>query len=167
MAYPWHGPDLPVTIATGDSVTIEYTGREEDGEIFDTSRESVGAEAGLNESQPDRDYQPLTFEVGAERVIKGLEEALVGLEAGATPTVTIPPEKGYGEWDEARVREHDADEFAEMLGGQTPAEGSHIETESGEIAEITHVGADVVRLDFNHALAGQTLEFDVEIVDVN
>lgn len=156
-----------MTIATGDSVTIEYTGRQEDGDVFDTSEESVGAEAGLDEAQPGREYEPLTFEVGAERVIKGLEEALIGLEEGATPTVTIPPEKGYGEWDESRVREHDADEFAEMLGGQTPEEGSHIETESGEIAEITHVGSDVVRVDFNHSLAGETLEFDIEIVDVN
>ena len=156
-----------MTIATGDSVTVEYTGRQEGGEVFDTSRESVGAEAGLDEFQPDRKYEPLTFEIGAERVIKGLEEGLIGLEEGATPTITIPPEKGYGEWDEARVREHDTDEFVEMLGGQMPEEGSHIETESGEIAEITSVSSDVVRLDFNHALAGETLEFEVEVVDVN
>lgn len=156
-----------MTIATGDSVTIEYTGRQEDGEIFDTSKVSVGAEAGLDKAQPDRKYEPLTFEVGAERVIRGLEEALIGLEEGATPTVTIPPEKGYGEWDEARVREHDADEFVEMLGGQMPEEGSHIETENGEVAEITYVSSDVVRLDFNHSLAGETLEFDIEIVAVN
>jgi FKBP-type peptidyl-prolyl cis-trans isomerase 2 len=167
MRYPCGTAWTTVTIANGDAVTIEYTGRTEAGTVFDTSRASVAAETGIDEAQPDREYSPLTLEVGSGAVIEGLDEALVGLEAGDTPTVTIPPEKGYGEHEESRVREHDADDFVDMIGGQTPEEGSHIETESGDVAEITHVGSDVVRLDFNHSLAGATLEFDVEVVDVN
>ncbi|MFB6301582.1 MAG: peptidylprolyl isomerase [Haloferacaceae archaeon] len=156
-----------MTITTGDSVTIEYTGRQDDGTVFDTTRESVAEETGLDDAQPDREYTSLTVEVGAERVIEGLEEALIGLEDGATPTVTIPPEKGYGEWTDERVREFDAEEFTQMVGGQTPDEGAYIETENGDLGEITQADSEIVRVDFNHSLAGETLEFDVEIVDVN
>ena len=156
-----------MTIATGDSVTIEYTGRLDDGAVFDTSRESVAAEAGLTETQPDREYTPLTIEVGAGEIIEGLEDALVGMEQSDTATIDIPPENAYGEWSEERVREFDLDELREMLGGQTPEEGAYIETQEGELAEILVVEDEVVRVDFNPQLAGERLQFDVEIVDVN
>lgn len=156
-----------MTIATGDSVTIEYTGRLDDGAVFDTSRESVAEETGLAETHPDRDYTSLTVEVGAGKVIEGLEDALVGMEQSDTPTVAIPPEKAYGEWSEDRVREFDIDELSEMLGGQTPEEGGYVKTQEGELAEILTVEDDVVRVDFNPQLAGETLQFDIEVVDVN
>lgn len=156
-----------MAIETGDSVVIEFTGRTADGTVFDTSRESVAEEAGLTEVQPDREFGPLTVEVGAGQVIEGLEDSLVGLEDGASPTVTVPPEKAYGEWREEHVQEYDADEFDELVGDQMPAEGDYVQTEDGGLAEIVHVGEDAVRVDFNHGLAGETLEFDIDVVDVN
>jgi len=53
-----------MSITTGDAVTLEYTGRLDDGTVFDTSRRSVAEETGLAEAQPDREYAPLTVEVG-------------------------------------------------------------------------------------------------------
>ncbi|WP_435125734.1 FKBP-type peptidyl-prolyl cis-trans isomerase [Halobaculum sp. D14] len=156
-----------MTIATGDSVTLEYTGRLDDGTVFDTSRAEVAAEEGLAEAQPDREYSPLTVDVGAGQVIEGMEEGLVGLEAGETTTLTIPPEEGYGEWTEEHVQEFDTPELEEMLGGQRPEEGAYLEAQNGQQGEITHVDDETVRVDFNPELAGETLEFDVEIVDVN
>ncbi|MFB6297063.1 MAG: peptidylprolyl isomerase [Salinirussus sp.] len=156
-----------MTIAVGDSVTIEYTGRLDDGAVFDTSRESVAEETGLAEQRPDRDYEPLTVEVGAEKLIEGMEEALIGLDEGDTPTVAIPPEKGYGEWTEERVQEYDADELSRMLGDQAPEEGIYLETQAGDLGTIVAVGDDVVRVDFNPRLAGETLEFDIEVLDVD
>jgi|APHM01.1.fsa_nt_gi FKBP-type peptidyl-prolyl cis-trans isomerases 2 len=155
-----------MTIATGDAVTIEYTGRLDDGAVFDTSRESVAAEAGLTETQPDREYARLTIEVGAGEVIEGLEDALIGMEEGDTTTIDIRPENAYGEWSEERVREFDLEELREMLGGQTPEEGAYIETQEGELAEILSVEDEIVRVDFNPQLAGEPLQFDVEVVDV-
>lgn len=156
-----------MAISAGDTVTVEYTGRLADGTVFDTSREAVAEETGLLEGQPGREYTPLTVEIGAERVIAGFEEALIGLEEGATPTVTIPPEKAYGEWSEDHVREYETGEFREMIGGETPEAGAYIETQDGGIAELVHVDEEVVKVDFNHELAGETLEFDISIVDVN
>lgn len=156
-----------MAIATGDSVTVEFTGRLNDGTVFDTSRETVAEETELADAQPDREYSPLTVEIGTGQVIEGLEKALIGLEEGATPTVAIPPEKGYGEWTEEQVREYDVEEFRQMVGGQTPEEGAYLQTQDGNLAEIVRVGEEVVRVDFNHELAGEPLEFDIEIVNVN
>lgn len=156
-----------MTIGAGDSVTLEYTGRLTDGTVFDTSREEVATDAGLADTQPEREYSPLTVEVGAERVIEGLEEALIGLEPGDAETVTITPDEGYGEWTDEHVREYGADEFQQMVGGETPEVGSYLETQDGNIAEITHADSDTVRVDFNHQLAGETLEFEIEILEVN
>ena len=156
-----------MTIATGDSVTLEYTGRLDDETVFDTSREAVAEEAGLAEAQPDREYAPLTVDVGAEQVIEGMEEGLIGLEAGETTTLTIPPEKAYGERSEERIQEFETEELSEMLGGQTPEEGAYLEAQNGQHGEVVHSGEEVVRVDFNPRLAGETLTFDVEIVDVN
>ncbi|CAI49205.2 FKBP-type peptidylprolyl isomerase [Natronomonas pharaonis DSM 2160] len=156
-----------MTIATGDAVTLEYTGRLDDGTVFDTSREDVAEEEGLADAQPDREYSPLTVDVGAQEVIEGMEEGLIGLEAGAETTLEIPPEKGYGEWSEERVQTFDTEELQEMLGGQLPEEGAYLEAQNGQHGEVTDVSDDVVRVDFNPELAGETLTFDVEIVDVN
>lgn len=156
-----------MTIATGDAVTVEYTGRTEEGAVFDTTRESVAEEEGLAAAQPDREFEPLTFELGEGRIIEGLEDALVGLEQGATPTVTIPPEQGYGQWSEENVREFETADLREMLGGDNPAEGDFLEAQNGSRGEVVHADDETVRVDFNSPLAGETLEFDIEVVDVS
>lgn len=154
-----------MTIASGDSVTIEYTGRLDDGSVFDTSHESVAAEEGLAD-QTERDYTPLTVEVGNGKVIEGLEEALLDMDEGDTEVVQIPPGKGYGERDEERVVEYDTAELREMLQGTEPAEGMRLQTEQGLPGEVVDVGQAVVRVDFNHELAGEHLEFEIKVVEV-
>jgi len=155
-----------MTIATGDTVTIEYTGRLDDGTVFDSSKEAVAEEAGLAEAQPDRAYDPLTVEVGAGQVIEGMEDGLIGLDEGESATLEIPPEEAYGEWTEEHVQEFDTDELTEMLG-QTPEVGAYLQAQNGQHGEITHIDADLIKVDFNPDLAGETLEFDVEIVEIN
>ncbi|WP_336364599.1 FKBP-type peptidyl-prolyl cis-trans isomerase [Halalkalicoccus salilacus] len=156
-------------IEPGDQATIEYTGRltDEDGTVFDTSREEVAEEAGLAEAQPEREYEPLTVEPGAGQLIEGFDEGLVGLEEGDTETITVPPEKGYGEKSDDRIMERDRDEFEQLLDGEVPEEGMMIQTEQQQVGEIVHVDEEVVRIDFNHELAGETLEFDVEVVSID
>lgn len=155
-----------MAITSGDEVTIEYTGRKADGQVFDTSDESVAEEAGLTGVGDDREFEPLQLEIGKDHVIDGVEEALVEMEEGEETTATIPPEKAYGERSEDLVREHPLDEFRENAGGQVPEEGAYIETQQGDLGRIDAVTDDLVRIDFNHELAGETLEFDIEVVDV-
>lgn len=155
-----------MTIARGDAVEFEYTGRRTDGTVFDTSRADVAEETGLAEAQPDREYGPVGVEIGAGNIIEGLEEALIGLEVGDQTTVTIPPEKGYGEWDDEQVREFETDELRDVLEGDLPEVGAYLETQAGTRGEVTEVGEHVISVDFNSPLAGEPLEFDIEIVAV-
>lgn len=155
-----------MTIEAGDTVVIEYTGRFPDGSVFDTSRYEVATDHGLADAQdadPDA-YTSLSFKVGDEEVIKGLEQGVIGLEAGDTETLTIPPEKGYGEFDDEKVREYDLEVFEGMVG-QPPEVGMHVHAENGLHGDVTAVTDDAVEVDFNHELAGRTLEFTVEILD--
>ena len=154
-----------MTISTGDSVTIEYTARTGDCDVFDTSRQSIATKVGLTETHPDREYEAFTFEVGGGVVIEGLDEALIGLEEGARSTVTVSGQRAYGEWKQSRVREYDADNV-EIAGG-TIEEGSHIRSDDGTVAEITHAGPDIVRVDHNNPLAGNTVRFEIEIIRVD
>ncbi|MEF8903924.1 MAG: FKBP-type peptidyl-prolyl cis-trans isomerase [Haloarculaceae archaeon] len=156
-----------MSIDTGDSVTLEYTGRLDDETVFDTSRKSVAEETGLAEVQPDREYAPLTVNIGDAQVIEGMEEGLIGLEAGETETLIVPPENAYGEPSDDNIQEFETENLREMLGGQTPEEGSYLEAQNGSQGEVVHVDDEVVRVDFNPRLAGETLTFEVEIIDVN
>lgn len=157
-----------MTISDGDEVTIEYVGRLEDGSLFDTSDRGLAEETGLASEHPDRAYEPLTVNVGEGTVIEGLEEALRGLEDGDSTAVRIPPEKAYGPYEDSRVAEYDREGFEEMMGDRTLEVGFEVEAkESGLPGEVSEIREDSVVVDFNHELAGETLEFEIEVVDVS
>jgi FKBP-type peptidyl-prolyl cis-trans isomerase 2 len=139
----------------------------DDGTVFETSREPIAREAGLLDGEADKQYQSLTVEVGEDQIITGLENALVGLEKGSEETVSIPPEDGYGEWTKENVREYETEEFNGMIDGESIEEGESIETQNGSLGKVVHVDDELVRVDFNHPLAGANLEFEIEVVDIN
>jgi peptidyl-prolyl cis-trans isomerase B (cyclophilin B) len=154
-------------IESGDTVTIEYVGRFEDGTIFDTSRYAVAVEHGLDDAQDagPGDFPALSFTVGAGDIIEGLDDALVGLNSGEEATVEVPPEKAYGEHDPEKVREYDPDTFEGMVG-QQPEVGLHVHAQNGLHGDVVAVRDDAVEVDFNHELADKTLTFEIEVVEV-
>jgi peptidyl-prolyl cis-trans isomerase B (cyclophilin B) len=156
-----------MAIEAGDGVTIEYVGRFEDGTVFDTSRYAVAVEHDLLSAKGDEpsDYPALSFTVGSGDVIEGLDEALAGLSEGAETTVTVPPEKGYGEVEADRVREYDPEAFSEMVG-EDPSVGMHVQAKNDLHGDVIAVREDAVEVDFNHELAGKTLVFEIEVVEV-
>lgn len=155
-----------MTIEVGDSVRIEYTGRLSDGTVFDTSRRSVAEESGLTEDFPEREYGPLAVEIGSERLVEGLDEAIREMQVGESKSVTVPPAKAYGERSDDNVAEFDLEVFDDALQNDDPEEGMHVQTEQGMMGEVVSIDDDVVTVDFNHELAGETLEFDIEVVGV-
>lgn len=155
-----------MAIEEGDRVTFEYVGRLEDGTVFDTSRESVAETSGLAEENPDREFAPLTVELGEGRIVEGLEDGLVGLDEDASETITVQPQQGYGERSAEYIEEFEPAAFEEVLQGGEVEEGVYVQSEHGDVGEIVHAGPDLVRVDFNHALAGKTIEFEVDVVDV-
>jgi FKBP-type peptidyl-prolyl cis-trans isomerase 2 len=81
-------------VKTGDNISIDYTGSLEDGKVFDTSLEKVAQENGLFD--PQREYIPLQFTVGKMKVIKGMDDGVIGMKVGDSRTLNIPPENAYG-----------------------------------------------------------------------
>lgn len=90
----------------GDWVDVEYVGRLEDGAVFDTTRREVAEDPGVRKVDwfsPRRTYTPLRYRLGDKVMIKGFEEALVGMALGERKTAVIPPEKGYGQYNASSV----------------------------------------------------------------
>ena len=155
-----------MTVTRDDTVRIDYTGRLDDGTVFDTSQRTVAEETGLLAEDPNRTYAPLTIDLGDDSVIPGLQDELVGMKVEETKTVTIPPEDAYGEYSEDRVASYDRAGFEEMLGDNELKMGIEVQTEQGLPGYVTEIGDDEVTVDFNHELAGETLEFEIEVLEV-
>lgn len=135
----------------GDTVQVHYTGRLDDGSVFDSSREN----------------EPLEFELGSGRVIPGFESAVEGMSVGESMEVELPPDEAYGERRDDLVMPVTRDQLPEDLD---PEVGDALEVQlgSGERTTATVVEADdsSVTLDLNHPLAGRTLNFEVELLDI-
>ncbi|MEA1906869.1 MAG: peptidylprolyl isomerase [Euryarchaeota archaeon] len=149
-------------IKEGDHVLVDYTGRLEDGTVFDTSVEDVAIEAGVH--NPGRAYQPLGFTVGAGQMIKGFDSGVVGMAAGEEKTLTLPPEDAYGLKRDDRIQTVPIEELS--AAGITPVIGKKLTTSYGP-GNITGITNTSVVIDFNHELAGKTLIFDVQIVSID
>jgi len=148
-------------VEEGDTVKVNYTGKYENGKIFDTSDEQKAKEAGSH--VPGREYAPLELKVGAAQVIKGFDNALRGMEEGMEKEIKIPPEEAYGDRKEELVQAVPLAIFAQ--NNMKPTKGMKINTGQG-VAEIIHVGQEEVKLDFNHPLAGKTIYFEIKVEEL-
>lgn len=138
------------TITTGDTISVHYTGRLENNEVFDSSEGRV----------------PLVFTVGAGQLIKGFDDAVVGMAPGEKKTVTVEPEKGYGERREDHVVDFPKANIPPDLALEIGMVVQMSDQSGNPIPVIvTEILDDVVKLDVNHPLAGKTLTFDIEIVE--
>jgi len=135
---------------SGAVVTINYTLTDDDGIIIDS-----------NVGRP-----PLVYLHGYDNLISGLEKALEGASAGDRLKVDVPPAEAYGDVDRERIFELSRADFPD---GMPIEEGMQFcaETASGEMAiTVTEMNGDTVVVDANHPLAGMTLHFDVEVMEV-
>ena len=135
-------------IENGKKVKVHYTGKHVSGEVFDTSE----------------GREPLAFTVGEGMMIKGFEAGLMGMETGEKKTVEIEPSEAYGETREDLFTEVDK---AQLPEGTTEGQTLQAMTEQGPInVTVKELKEDVAVLDMNHPLAGKTLVFDLEVVEV-
>ena len=114
------------------------------------------------------DREPIEFKVGEGQVIEGLDEAVIGLRKGDKKTVVVPPEKAYGERQEDLTGKIPLERFS-AIPPEHLKEGTIVQLRTLEgirLATILRVDEDGVILDFNHPLAGQTIKFEIEVVDV-
>lgn len=135
----------------GDEVQVHYTGKLEDGTVFDTSE----------------DGEPLSFTIGENRVIPGFEEAVTGMEPGDSKTTEVEPEQAYGEHREDMVMEMERDQIPDDVDPEV-GQQLQLRLENGQTVPvlITALGEDTVTIDANHPLAGRKLMFEIELIDV-
>lgn len=154
-----NGCSMVKTVENGNIVKVDYTGTLANGTLFDTSIESEAKNAGLFNSE--RRYEPLEFEVGAGQVVKGFDQAVLGMKKGEEKNVEIKPEEGYGPIREELIQVLPKGNFASDYQAK---EGDMImfNTQYGQIRGlIKKIAADNITVDFNHPLAGKTLNFKI------
>ncbi|MBD2430512.1 MULTISPECIES: FKBP-type peptidyl-prolyl cis-trans isomerase [Fischerella] len=136
----------------GDTVKVHYTGKLDDGTVFDTSVER----------------EPLQFSIGEGLVIPGFEQAVVGMTPGESKRTNIPADEAYGPYrpelvmvvDKERIPTDVSVEVGQML---------QISQSNGQAIPVvvTEVSDSQITLDANHPLAGQELIFDIQLVQIN
>jgi FKBP-type peptidyl-prolyl cis-trans isomerase 2 len=138
-------------IDVNSSVTVNYTGKLEDGTVFDTS---------LTEGR-----NPLSVTLGQGALIPGFENGLIGLSVGDTKTIEIEPEDAYGLVNEEAFVDVPKDKVPEnvevgmMLQTFGPAGVS--------VVKVLEINEESVKIDANHPLAGKKLIFDIEVVSLS
>ena len=139
------------TAQIGKRVRVHYTGRLDDGEVFDSS------EGGT----------PLAFTIGGGQVIPGFENGVVGMAPGETKTVHIPCADAYGERQDEGMMQVPRGEFPPNMPLEvgTSVQGQQ---QSGQVVTFTIVAVtdEEVTLDANHPLAGKDLTFDLTLVSI-
>lgn len=150
------------TVKDGDLVYLAYEGWISNPggqeELFDTTDEDLAKEHDLYDEK--RSYGEVPSVVGRERLMKGLDEALVGAAVGEEQEVTIPPEKGMGERDPKLVELFPLREFHRQEIDPQPGMEVHIKNRHGTVTAVT---AGRVRVDFNNPLAGKTLRYKFRV----
>jgi len=135
----------------GDTVKIHFTGKLQDETVIETSK--------------DRD--PLEFKIGDGNVIPGLEQGVIGMAAGDKKTIAVSPQEGFGQQQEDLVVDLKKSEFPEDVEF---AVGAYLNIETSDSkefkAKVVEIKKDTVTLDANHPLAGITINYDVELIEI-
>ncbi len=139
-----------MTIADKKAVTINYTLKDDNDVVIDTSNDSS-----------------FTYLHGANNIIPGLENELTGKKAGDKFSVVIKPEDAYGEYNDQLTQVVDKAAFGEQQDIE-PGMQFHAQGDNGQMVVITvsKVDGDQITIDGNHPLSGVTLHYDVEVMDV-
>jgi len=135
----------------GDTVKVHYTGKLEDGTVFDSSE----------------GRQPLQFTLGKGNVIPGFENGIMGMDIGDKKDITVAPEDGYGQLRDDLIIDVPA---AQVPDNITPELGMQLQVKQpdGQMVNVTIVDVqeEKITLDANHPLAGKTLNFEVTLVEI-
>ncbi len=136
---------------TGDTVKVHYTGKLDDGTVFDNSA----------------NREPLQFTIGQGQLIPDFEQAVVGMEPGESKTIQIPSDNAYGPHHKEMIMVVDRGNFPAELEPKVDLM-LQVRQENGQTftVKVTDVSEDKVTLDGNHPLAGQDLTFDIQLAEI-
>lgn len=139
-------------VAKGSKVSVDYTGRFDDGTVFDTSEGKA----------------PITFTAGNSEVIKGFDDAVIGMKKGEQKKINITPAEGYGARDEKLQQQVPRSVFPQEMKLEKGM-GFSFKTPQGQVihASIMEASPESVTVDMNHPLAGRNLVFELKVVDIS
>ena len=159
---PAEEPRIEGAVNKGDFILMEMTGKaEETGEVFDTTNEDVAKEKGIH--REGNTYGPRLVVVGEGWVLRGLDARLRGVKPSEQTTIEIPPAEAFGERDPTQVQLIPYRILRSK--GVNPVPGAELEID-GRQAIIRSVGAGRVQVDYNHALAGRKIIYDVKVTEI-
>lgn len=151
-----------MAIKEGDFVRLEFTGKvKETDDVFDTTSQEVAEEAGI--FVENKEYGAIPIVVGGNHLLKAIDDAVIGLEAGESTHVSVDPENGFGKRDSNLIQLIPMKEFKKQ--GMNPAPGMKI-TSDNATGKVLTVSGGRVKVDFNHDLAGKNLEYDVSVSEI-
>ncbi len=143
----------------GDFVKVAYTARTVEGDdLVDTTDEAVAEEEGVDTE--GQEFAPRTIVLGEGHLFPGVESDIVGREVGEEGTVEISAAEAFGEYNEEEVRTVSADKIPE--DDRYP--GAHVDID-GQHGHVETIIGGRARVDFNHPLAGEDVEYEYEILD--
>ncbi len=139
-----------MTISEDKFVSINYTLRLDNGEVVESSGENL----------------PFGFVFGRNQVIPGLEKGLIGLKEGDSATITVSPDEGYGQRNEELLQSIPRQHFPQDASLSVGAVFQMMGPQGPVTFIINSLNDDTVIADFNHPLAGKTLQFDIKVMEV-
>lgn len=149
------------TVEKGDCILIDYTGKLENGTIFDTTLKSKALEAGIYSEE--KEYRPFFFRANARQVIKGIDTGVIGMREGEERTLKIAPEEAYGQHKEYLVQKIP---LLRLELNEPPMPGEKIMTPGGREVRVLDTTETYAVLDFNPELAGKTLILEIKLVSI-
>jgi len=159
-------------VKKGDRVSINFVGTLEDGTVFDTTFETDMSACDVDGCDTDDcgccgEVGPMELTIGEGEFFSQIEEALIGMAPGEKKTVTISADEAFGDYDEDKIftvsRKDIPDDIYPEVGQELELIG-----DDDEILEVTVIEVDDedVTLDANHPLAGKSLAYEVELVEI-
>jgi FKBP-type peptidyl-prolyl cis-trans isomerase 2 len=134
----------------GSRIKIKCTGAVDQYEFFKTSNEEL-----------------LEFKIGDNEVLAGLEKAVIGMKVGQKKSITVSPEDGFGQRQVDLIEKANKKQFPDHISLEV-GKKLRLKLDDGRVQTITitEIDGDTVTLDANHPLAGRSLQFDIEVVDI-
>ena len=135
----------------GDNVKVHFTGKLDDGRVFDSSK----------------DREPMEVKIGGGKLISGFEKGIVGMEEGESRHITVEEREAFGPRREDLIMAVSKNDFPEDID---PFVGQQLQIKqpNGNLIPVTvkDVQRDTTTLDANHPLAGQTLHFEIKLLEI-
>ncbi len=148
-------------IRSGDFIKLEFTGRVKSSDaVFDSTSEADAKKGGIFNERAR--YQPALVVVGKGQLLKGIDEALPGMEVGQSRSIELEPPAAFGEHNPGLVRVMPVSEFRKR--DIEPYPGMVLNLDEDQTALVRSVTSGRVTIDMNHSLAGQTVTYDLKVI---